>query len=42
MRLLLLVINAIFFKQVFQEKALDMAIHKPLCQFWYTGYMFMM
>jgi len=42
MKLPLLVITATFFMQVFEEKALDLAIHKPLCQFWYTGYMFMM
>ena len=42
MRLPLLVITATFFSQVFEEKALDLAIHKPLCQFWYVRYMFMM
>jgi hypothetical protein len=42
MRLPLLVITATFFMQVFEEKALDLAIHKPLCQFWYVSYMFMM
>jgi hypothetical protein len=42
MRMSLLVITATFFMQVFEEKALDLAIHKPLCQFWYTGNMLMM